>query len=359
MTKNILQRLQDSQGRTHSSSAKLIHALMQSVDEGIAFISHEGKILSINPVARSLLSTIPIKTGEKYWDLFSDEYFGFSMREALFLGVLHEKVYRTIQSREIEISSVFIPGDSREPSGLLLLLRDITEISELKSKLQHSCELQKLGEMVATISHEIRNPLGAVRGYASLLSRDLCDAKHLQEMAEYIIDGTRNLERLVTRILEYAKPVKLDLKTTEVGGFIRKFVQFIKEDPSKPGLVHQIVHIPQESFIAPLDCLALQSALLNIVFNAYQAMPTGGTLTFSVLKMDCCYQIAISDTGIGMTEDELQHIFSPFFTTKEKGNGIGLSEVQKVIKAHFGTIDVRSNPLKGTTFTLTLPLQRA
>ena len=118
------------------------------------------------------------------------------------------------------------------------------------------------------------------------------------------------------------------------------------------------IHTPEDPFLAPIDKEALHLALLNLVFNAYQAMPSGGTLTLSLLKIDSCYQIAISDTGIGMSEEQQEKIFSPFFTTKKTGNGIGLSEVEKIIQAHSGTIDVRSIVSKGSTFTLTLPIQR-
>jgi signal transduction histidine kinase len=133
----------------------------------------------------------------------------------------------------------------------------------------------------------------------------------------------------------------------------------MKSDPACPKCIPWELHIPNDPVIAPIDSEVLKSALINLVLNAFQAMPLGGVLTISLLKTDSCYQIAISDTGIGMDEEQLKQIFSPFFTTKEKGNGLGLVEVQKIVQAHYGTIDVRSCVSKGTTFTLTLPLKRS
>ena len=118
------------------------------------------------------------------------------------------------------------------------------------------------------------------------------------------------------------------------------------------------LHIPDSPILAPIDPDALKSALLNLIFNAFQAMPLGGVLTISLLKMETSCQIAVSDTGIGMDEEQQARLFSPFYTTKQKGNGLGLVETGKIIQAHFGSIDVRSQPKQGTTFTLTLPLKR-
>ncbi len=354
MSKNILQELIREQGGILPPS--FMHAVLKSVHEGILFISLDGEILSINRAAKQFLSPLDPKPFSQVSEVFSDDFFGFSMREALHFGIIHEKIYRTISSRELEISCSFLFDGPKQ--GILLILNDITEKKELLLKAQHSERLKKLGEMVASITHEIRNPLGGIRGYSSLLFRDLYDQKPLQEMAGFIVDGTKALERLVSGVLTFAKPVQLDLRSIEVNQFIRQFVRFIKADPSKPQLVHLEIHTPEDPFIAPVDSEALHLSLLNLIFNAYQAMPSGGTLTLSLLKMDSCYQIAISDTGIGMSSENLDKIFSPFFTTKKTGNGIGLSEVQKIVKAHSGEIDVRSAPSKGTTFTLTLPLQR-
>jgi signal transduction histidine kinase len=177
-------------------------------------------------------------------------------------------------------------------------------------------------------------------------------------MAGLIIDGTKALERLVTGVLQYARPIQIRPKSTEIGQFLRQLVRFIRVDPACPKGIRWDLHILDDILVAPIDGDALKSALLNLIFNAFHAMPISGVITLSLLKGESCYQIAISDTGIGMDDAQLTRIFSPFFTTKDQGNGLGLVEVQKIVQAHYGTIDVRSCVGKGTTFTLAFPLLR-
>ena len=365
MSENILQRLQESQERffitDHSAPPYTLHFLqnvLQFVHDGVLFINQDGIILVMNDAARKILRRHPFSPEMRFCDVFPDEHFGFSMKEALHFGISHKLIYRSLPPKELEITTSFLGSGPKSCHGLLVLFQDVTEKHHLQTLIHRDERTQKLGEMVATITHEIKNPLGGIRGYASLLYRDLAHQKHLQEMSGYIMDATKALERLVSRILQYARPVQLQIQSIEMGPFIRQFVKFMKTDPACPKNVLWELHIPDVPLIAPIDSEVLKSALLNLILNAFQAMPLGGTLTLSLLKTGSCYQIAISDTGIGMDEEQLKKIFSPFFTTKEKGNGLGLVEVQKIVKAHYGTIELRSCVSKGTTFTLTLPLKR-
>jgi signal transduction histidine kinase len=239
-----------------------------------------------------------------------------------------------------------------------VVLRDVSEKQRMQLVANRNDRMKELGEMAATVAHEIRNPLGGIRGYASLLYRDLESQKNLQEMAALIIEGTKSLERLVSTVLQYTRPVQILPRSIEVGQFLKQLVKFVKVDPACPAQVKWALHIPEDPLLAPIDPEAMKSALLNLIFNGIQAMPQGGVLTISLLKIDHGIQIGIADTGVGMSEEMLRRLFSPFFTTKEKGNGLGLVEMEKIVRAHNGAIDVRSCVGKGTTFTLTLPLKR-
>jgi signal transduction histidine kinase len=282
------------------------------------------------------------------------------MRESLKFGIPHPLIYKTYpaEKKEVEISTSFVFDGPKLYQGLIVVARDISEKQKLQAIANRNDRMKELGEMAATIAHEIRNPLGGIRGYASLLYRDLQESRHLQEMAGSIVDGTRSLEKVVTTVLQYAKPVQIQLQTAEMGAYLKKIGKFIKMDPAFPENVKFEMHIPDAPLLAPFDPEALKSALLNLLFNAFQAMPLGGLLTLSLLKREGTCQIVISDTGTGMDEEQQKHLFSPFFTTKQKGNGLGLAETQKIIQAHFGSIEVRSQQGKGTMFTLSLPLKR-
>lgn len=332
-----------------------LNNILKNISDAILFVDLEGTITIFNDAAQSLLKLKPEQVlFKKFWEPFQDEAFGFSMREALKFGISHKLLYR----KEMEISTTFVYEGPKLYHGMILVLRDISEKQKLQLIANRNDRMKELGEMAATVAHEIRNPLGGIRGYASLLYRDLEEQENLQEMAGFIIEGTKTLEKIVSAVLHYSKPIQIQPHTLDLGAFLKQIGKFIKVDPAFPSNVRLALHIPDAPLLAPFDAEALKSAMLNLIFNAFQAMPLGGQLTISLLKMESSCQISIADTGVGIEEDQLNHLFSPFYTTKKGGNGLGLVETQKIIQAHFGAIDVRSQPGKGTTFTLTLPLKR-
>jgi signal transduction histidine kinase len=338
-----------------------LHNILKNISDAILFINLDGTISLINESAQKLLRVKAETTlFKRYTDSFPDDYFGFSMQEALTFGISPRLLYKTYhaEGKEVEISTNFVYEGPKLYHGMILVLRDISEKQKLQLIANRNDRMKELGEMAATVAHEIRNPLGGIRGYASLLYRDLEGEEHLQEMAGLIIEGTKSLENLVSAVLQYSRPIEIQPQSTELGTYLKQIGKFIKVDPAFPPNIKLVMHIPNDPIIAPLDPAMLKSALLNLIFNAFQAMPEGGILTISLLKMDAFCQIALSDTGTGMEQEHLSRLFSPFFTTKQKGNGLGLVETQKIIQAHLGAIEVRSLPGKGTTFTLTLPLKR-
>jgi PAS domain S-box-containing protein len=331
------------------------HYILRQISDAILFVDLEGGISLFNEAAQRLLKKKGDEVlGKKFWEVFADEEFGFSMREALKFGIAHKLLYR----KEMEISTSFVYEGPKRVHGIILVARDISERQKLQLIASRNDRMKELGQMAATVAHEIRNPLGGIRGYATLLFRDLAAAPHLQEMAGQIIEGTKSLEKVVGAILQYAKPVQIQPQTADIGAFLKGVGRFIKVDPAFPSNIRLDLHIPDAPLLLPFDAEALKRALLNLIFNAIHAMPMGGALTLSLLKIEASCQIAVTDTGIGMDEEQLKCLFSPFFTTKQKGSGLGLVETQKIVQAHFGAIDVRSQIGKGTTFTLTMPLRR-
>jgi signal transduction histidine kinase len=330
---------------------------LKNISEAFLFIDMSGTLLVANDAASKFFSLPPDAAGRKFWDFFEDDYFGFSMRESLKFGLPHRLIYKSHRLLELEISASLLFHGQTDDHGLVLVARDISERLRLQKKAHENDRMKDLGVMSAQVAHEIRNPLGGIRGFASLLFRDLEKEPHLQEMAAAIIDGTKALEKLVAGILHYARPIQLQPESKDLGALIKEVAKFVKVDPAFPPSVKIALHIPNDPILAPVDAAAFKSALLNLIFNAIQAMPNGGEVTLSLIKLEGCCQIGVTDTGIGMDSDTFDHLFSPFFTTKKRGNGLGLVETEKIIKAHRGTIDVRSQPLKGSTFTITLPLK--
>jgi PAS domain S-box-containing protein len=352
--RNLLQKVSELGRVTH-----YLNNILQNISQGIVFIDLDGMITTLNDAAARLLNVNAQEILYKnHWSRFSDDFFGFSMREALRFGLAQRLIYKSIENKELELSTTFIYEGPKTYHGLIILLRDITDIQRLQRIANRNDRMKELGEMAATVAHEIRNPLGGIRGYATLLHRDLADQKNLQEMAGFVIEGTKSLEALVTTILTYTRPVQIQPQSVEMGAFLKQLGKFVRVDPAFPMTVKLEIHIPQDSILAPADPEALKSCLLNLIYNAFQAMPQGGLLTIALLKLDATCQIAVTDTGVGIDPQHLSQLFSPFFTTKQKGTGLGLVEAQKIAQAHGGAIDVRSQLGRGSTFTLTLPLKR-
>jgi signal transduction histidine kinase len=356
--RNLLQKVSELNSVTH-----YLDNILQNISQGIIFIDLEGRVTTINDTAARLLNVAVCQVlYQNVWNHFADDFFGFSLRESLRFGITQRLIYKTIQQRpeikELEISTSFVFVGPKTYHGLIILLRDITQIQRLQQVAHRNDRMKELGEMAATVAHEIRNPLGGIRGYAQLLFRDLADQKNLQEMAGFVIEGTKSLESLVTTILSYSRPVQIQPQSVELGVFLKQLGQFVRVDPAYPPRVKIEIHIPLDPLLAPVDPEALKSCLLNLIYNAFQAMPQGGLLTITLLKLDNVYQIAITDTGVGIDPQHLQQLFSPFFTTKQQGTGLGLVEAQKIVQAHGGQMDVRSQIGRGSTFTLILPFKR-
>jgi signal transduction histidine kinase len=353
---NQTQKLQES--REAVNEALYVYILNKTSD-GLLWIDFQGIVLGCNTLAAYLCKQPQEEmVGRHYLTCFSDDFFGFSIKEAVLFGISHKLIYKTIDSKLFEITSGLFLGKTSKDHALCIWIKDISLVKQLQQDVQRNEALKHLGQLTAQVAHEIRNPLGSIRGFASLLARDLAQTPKLQEMVESIIEASKGLERLVSSVLHHTRPMKLELTSLDLGPFLKKTAQFFKMDPAYPPHIELKLHIPNHPMLVPLDPSYLKSAILNLLFNAVQAIPSTGTISLSLIQIEGWCQIEISDTGMGMDEITLQSIFSPLFTTKSQGNGLGLNEVAKIIKAHQGTIDVQSNVGKGTSFRIKLPLKR-
>lgn len=227
----------------------------------------------------------------------------------------------------------------------------------LEETLNQTERLAHLGTMVATVSHEIKSPLGIVRSTAEILEKRIQKvAPGNERLARIIVDETMRLNRIVVEFLDFARPQRMHLERRNVNEIAEKVLAFIN-----PMLKEQ--HIELTTDLASdlpateIDRDQLYRALLNILLNAVQAMEGGGVLRVGTRRLDEERRIAISvgDSGAGMTEDKLAQIFEPFFTDKNKGTGLGLAITKNIIESHSGEIRVESAPQAGTTFTIYLP----
>jgi signal transduction histidine kinase len=213
-----------------------------------------------------------------------------------------------------------------------------------------------LEEMAPVLAHEIRNPLGSIKGAAQYLRSELSAGDH-QKLLDVIIEEVDRLNSVVSQFLNYAKPYTLKLKTQDVNQVIEKAISVIEASPRSDNVVIEKELRPDLPLVH-IDAEQLVQVILNIAFNAIEAMQEGGTIIFRTSKISSgdgeAIGISIRDTGKGIKKEEMKNIFKPFFTTKERGVGLGLAISQKIIKNHGGHIKVKSIPPQGSIFYIRL-----
>lgn len=244
--------------------------------------------------------------------------------------------------------------------GVYFLVGGITGIlidrerreSERSKKMR---ELAALGQAAAAVAHEMKTPLIAIGGFAQRIYRNLEPDNPHREKLKIIVDQVAHMEQLLREVLEYSRPVKLELEQHA----LREVVQDVLElasllaEESNVSLVADLAPTPVE---ATVDSRLLKQVLLNLVQNAIQASPHGSSVRVATRREGGYGLIIVSDEGCGITPEDGEHLFDPFFTTRRKGTGLGLAIVKKIIQAHGGNIEFSSEPGRGSTFTARVPL---
>ena len=241
--------------------------------------------------------------------------------------------------------------------ALLLIVRKAERIideraeeqRELEAQLNHAERLAALGEMVAGVSHEIRNPLGIIRSTAELLGSMPDSHESKSKLTGLIIEESNRLNNIVTEFLDFARPQEPNLQDCFLDEILNKNFQFLEPELEKKGIsLHN--NLGRRSLKLMADPQLLYRSFLNIFVNALQSMETGGDITVNVEEEDGYYLTAITDKGSGISEQDLKKIFNPFFSTKDTGSGLGLSIVRKIIEGHKGEIWIersREEPPEG------------
>jgi two-component system, NtrC family, sensor histidine kinase HydH len=227
----------------------------------------------------------------------------------------------------------------------------------IEEQLRRAEKLSTLGEMAAVLAHEIRNPLGSIRGTAEILKDDYRPGDPKHEFIEIQIKETERLNRVVEDFLRMARPQPADIRPCPVQDELDTIVSLVSND-ARDREINLVLHAPPVPVIVRADGEKLRQAFLNIILNALQATPPGGTVSIStsVYQSALC-EIRFRDSGSGIDAATLEKVFDSFFTTKPDGTGLGLSITRKIIESNGGTLTVESEPDQGTTVTVRLPLQ--
>jgi signal transduction histidine kinase len=232
------------------------------------------------------------------------------------------------------------------------------EIERLhRTQMSRAEHLATLGELAAGLAHEIRNPLAGIAGVMDIIGRDVPATSPAQEVLKDVREEVLRINRIVTDLLETARPKPPDFHSADLNATVEHAVIFARQQAlSKPIKIHCL----KRPHLSPVehDTGQIHQVLLNLVLNAIQALDGPGTVTVSVDAQDGMASIEVRDTGPGIPPETLPNIFRPFFTTKGHGTGLGLPLAKRIVEDHGGEILVASRPGHGTTFTVLLPFAR-
>lgn len=345
-----------------------LNSILESMNNGVIGIDTVGIITQFNKAASEITGYEPAAViGRKYKDAFpGNSLSDVNVTELLDSGKEHirdEKVMWHKSGNPVSVSfqSALLKDQKERELGAVEIFSDISRIKALEEEMRHKKTMAALGEMAATVVHEIRNPLGAMGVWASLLNRDLQNDEPKRDIVLKIINALARLNRIVSNLLVYCRPIRSELRKVLLQDVLTETVNFVDIEAERSG--KQIKIIKKWNKKSPLyvsaDPEKLQQLIMNLCFNSVQAMPEGGTLTVACNKPEKSdlnfISFSVIDTGIGIENERIDQIFDPFHTTKENGTGLGLAIVKKFIDYHSGYIKVKSKVNEGTAIKVFLP----
>ncbi len=269
-----------------------------------------------------------------------------------------------LNGRDLEISSAAVTAKNGEAIGTVVLLRDITRILKLEERVRRSEKLAAMGETAANIAHEIRNPLGSIALFASLLKKEIKENK-ARERASHIINAVNDMDNKISNLLLFTRDQKPLIKKVHLHKTLDEIISFSREIIEREK-ISLTVNLKNTDPVIRGNTEMLKQVFLNLMLNAMQAMPDGGALVIGTRICPAGMESAASgpvveirfvDTGSGISDQNIQKIFNPFFTTKEKGMGLGLAIIHNIIHIHGGSIDAENNTGPGAVFKIRFPLE--
>jgi two-component system, NtrC family, sensor histidine kinase HydH len=334
--------------------------VVASLPVGLVVTDREGRVAYVNGVAERVMGR-PAHTmaGQEEGAVLPSELLALSSRLGRGESVLEEEIdlHRPAGgSSPVSMSVTAIVTEEGEPVGRLYVLRDLREVRELQTEIRRREKLAAVGSLAAGMAHEIRNPLSSIKGFATYLGSKFPQGSEEEEAASVMVQETDRLNRVITELLEFARPSEISPRPVQLKGLIEHSLKLIGPDAAHRGVEVQTETaegLPE----AMLDPDRFIQALLNVYLNALQAMAPGGSLTVRVAADGASgVRIEVEDTGRGIPVEDLSRVFDPYYTSKPQGTGLGLAIVHKIVEAHGGQVKVSSSEGKGTRLTFLMPV---
>jgi two-component system sensor histidine kinase HydH len=346
--------------RTLNQMKSYIHYVVESMANGLISLDSAGAVTTINQAAQELI-------GISEAEAKSLEIDGLLQEHAVEIQNVLENNH-TILNKEIvyqhsngsaipvNLSATQVKDERGVKLGVVILLNDMREMVELQERAKRAEHLASIGRMAATVAHEIRNPLSSVRGFAQFFANRFVEKTEERTYALAMMEESNRLNRVVSELLDYARPLELKIEPTSIETLFLDIVRRLELEQTASD-IEIIQEVQPDMPTVQLDHDRILQVLLNLTQNSIDAMPNGGKLILSAvwLAERNSVQIGVRDTGKGIPKSDLPRLFEPFFTTKTRGAGLGLAVVRKIVDAHNGEVEVKSEEGVGTQVILTTP----
>jgi len=350
------------------ANLRVLHErIIESIRSGLITTDLDGKIFTFNAAAAEITGFSP------------DEMIGRSIH-SLF-GNIQEAIDDSLSAKQdheqpprFEANLVTPDGfavrigynvsqlvsETNETSGLIVTFQDLTEIRSMEENVRRKDRLAAVGRVGAGLAHEIRNPLGAMRGAIQVLESSVPKESVHADLMTIIMRESDRLNSIITNFLSYARPKAGSHVETDVSEAVRETVKLLRHSPEVSASHEIVADLPEDAVTVMGDATQLKQIFWNLARNSIKAMPDGGKFTIAIERVSKHrIRIVFSDTGCGMSADQVERLFEPFSNSTTGGTGLGLSIVYQIVRDHNGTINVRSSQGEGTVITVELPAESA
>jgi len=346
--------------------------ILTTMQSGVISVSAEGQITTVNHAAKTILGDVDIGQSLETLPAPISYVLKRTLREQKAVQGFETLITgRGKEQVPVAISSAPLPGAGGvDNSGAMVMVYDLTQLKRLERNVQRAHKLSSVGMLAAGMAHEIKNPLVSIKTLSQLLPHRFDDADFRATFAEVVPAEVDRIDAIVSRLLDFARPKPSRYGAHDVRTIVDK-VLLLVENQIVSDQIDLTTDYADDPLVVRGDDQQLHQVFLNLVLNAIDSMKGKSTRQLIVrawrdtmtsrqegylpVGAVACVKVSVTDTGCGIPPDEVEGIYTPFFTTKESGTGLGLSVVHGIVTDHGGHIDLESTPDEGTTFTISLP----
>ncbi len=363
--------------KTANDDSQIYARVVDNIDRAVIAIDRAGKVALFNPAAQASTGLSERQTlGRHFEELFAGQESILALvRSAMSVGrsisddeniLLQRPSYPPLPV-SVSVSPILTPEGTQE--GVVLIIRDLSRLRELEEAVRRADRLSMLGTLAAGLAHEIKNPLGGIKGAAQLLAMELGSGSPLLEYTGIMVKEVERVNGIIEELMDLARPRAPQFSGVNLGKLLGDIVLFQKEAHRGKKISFTLNLDPS---IPPIlgDENLLTRLFLNLIKNAAEAIEKAGKVEVSSKVVSDYHMqnpgkrpvplilVEIRDTGRGIPADQIEQIFTPFYTTKNRGSGLGLATCQKIVDSHRGFLKVESVPGEGTVFSISLPFIR-